>query len=276
MKYTRYDLNTRKRKNERKKMFGAILGVVVVAVLVATVLWKFVLQPNMNNKGENTEIVTGEEKTNSENGSSEVNNDKESAEQPKEESTTNSNESESKQVSTNTGGTQEYVMVQCGVYSKKDNADSIIKQLENKTVAVSVLEKDQTTSTDRYRVIAYIGTEEEAGKLSGDFEAQKISTAKARFSIPKSDLVNSEIAEMINGYLKILEKLKDSEVKSVKTQEFKEWTKALEEDTAGKNYGLFKELKETIINLPEEVSKDNIGDGYQVVYKVLNNFRINN
>lgn len=278
MKYTRYDLNMRKRKNERKKMLVAVLGVVVVAVLVGTLLWKFVLQPNMTDEEQKTNIVSNGEQANTEGTDTEnantnnTNNEQATTEQP----TTNATENETKPVSTNTGGTQEYVMVQCGFYAKKESADSIINQLQSKTIAVTITEKDQATSEDRYRVIAYIGSEDEAQKLVDEFTTADISNAKARFSIPKTDLTNSEIAEIINGYLKIIEKLKDSEVKSVKTQEFKDWTNALEEDTSAQNYALFKELKDVVLNLPEEVSKDNIGNGYEVVYKVLNNFRVNN
>lgn len=276
MKYTRYDLNMRKRKNERKKMFGSVLGVVVVAILIATVLWKYVIQPNMKNQNQDNTVVTNGEQTNSSNSTTEnTNNEQATTDQSKGEQTT-TDKTENKQTTTNIGGTQDYVMVQCGVYAKKENANSVIDKLESKAIAVSISEKDQATSQDRFRVIAYIGSEDEAQKLATDFESQQISTAKARFSIPKTDLVNTEIAEIINGYLKIIEKLKDPEVKSVKTQEFKDWTNSLEEDSSGKNYALFKELKEAIVNLPEEVSKDNIGEGYQVVYKVINNFRINN
>lgn len=277
MKYTRYDLNMRKRKNERKKMLVAVLGVVVVAVLVGTLLWKFVLQPNMTDEEQKTNIVSNGEQANTEGTDTEnantnnTNNEQATTEQP----TTNATENETKPVSTNTGGAQEYVMVQCGFYAKKESADSIINQLQSKTIAVTITEKDQATSEDRYRVIAYIGSEDEAQKLVDEFTTEGISNAKARFSIPKTDLTNSEIAEVINGYLKIIEKLKDPTIK-YNTQSFKDYTNGLEEDVNGENYSLLKELKEAVNNLPEEISKDNIGNGYEVVYKVLNNFRVNN
>ncbi|MGL5245396.1 MAG: SPOR domain-containing protein, partial [Sarcina sp.] len=178
----------------------------------------------------------------------------------------NKDNADEKVVSNSDGET--FVMVQCGYYSKKEGADSIKNQLSDKVIAVNVPEGD------KFRVIAYIGTEDSANKLAEELTTADISNTKARFFIPKTDTCNAEIIEIINGYLKILDKLKEKDVKGVKTQEFKEWVNKLEEKSDAKNYSIFKELKDGINSLPEEINKDNIEEGYQVVFKVINYFKI--
>lgn len=250
MKYTRYDLNNKKKKNERKNLLLAILGVCIGAVVIGTVVAPLVFK----GKDAPTSGKPSIEKNINEQGKT-GNDSPKTSEAGKEIATNESSDSEN------------FVMVQCGFYSKKENADNIKSKIQDKVVAVSL------TENDKFRVIAYIGSEAEAQKVSDDLTKAEISNTKVRFTIPKSNLANNEIIEIINGYLKILEKLKDKEVKGVKTEEFKEWTNSLKEDSNSTNFQLFKELKQGINNLPDEINKNNVEECYQIVYKVLNNFK---
>lgn len=250
MKYTRYDLNNKKKKNERKNLLLAILGVCIGAVVIGTVVAPMVFK----DKGAQTSAKPSTDNN--------VNQQVKSADD-----SINKGESGKMSTTNEASDSENFVMVQCGFYSKKENADNIKSKIQDKVVAVNL------TENDKFRVIAYIGSEAEAQRISDDLTKAEISNTKVRFTISKSDLANNEIIEIINGYLKILEKLKDKEVKGVKTQEFKEWTNSLKEDTTSANFQLFKELKEGINNLPDEVNKNNVEECYQVVYKVLNNFK---
>ena len=120
-------------------------------------------------------------------------------------------------------GGQEYVMIQCGFYSNKENANNVKAQLEDTYIAVSLSE------AENYRVIVHIGNEEEATKLSNELNEKGVSNTKGRFMIPKADVCSNEIIEIVNGYVNIINKLKEDSVKGVKTTEFKEWANSLEE-----------------------------------------------
>ena len=63
MKYTRYDLNIKKRKNERKKMLVSVLGVIVVALIVGIGLYRFVILPTT--AGENINKILSKDTNNS-------------------------------------------------------------------------------------------------------------------------------------------------------------------------------------------------------------------
>ena len=58
MKYTRYDLNIKKRKNERKKMLVSVLGVIVVALIVGIGLYRFVILPTTAGENINKILAT--------------------------------------------------------------------------------------------------------------------------------------------------------------------------------------------------------------------------
>ncbi|MPQ42500.1 SPOR domain-containing protein [Clostridium tarantellae] len=261
MKYTRYDLNNKKRKNERKKMIFSIIGVFVLAIVIATVAAKPLFE-NSQNKDNNisADSMKKEESTGN------ANKSESNGEQGESKPTAGNDNSDTKVIPKGEGET--FVMVQCGYYAKKENADSIKSKLNDKVIAVNVPEGD------KFRVIAYIGSEENSNKLAEELTAAQISNTKSRFFIPKTDTCNAEIIEIINGYLKILDKLKEKDVKGVKTQEFKDWVNKLEEKKDEKNFNIFKELKDGINALPEEINKQNIEEGYQVVFKVINYFKI--
>ncbi|WP_300348654.1 SPOR domain-containing protein [Clostridium sp.] len=270
MKYTRIDVKNKKRSggnnnnNDGKNFIFLFVGVVVIALLISTIMSKFIWPEGK---------LTGEKEAISKDVSNGDNKDKESkkseAEKPKEEEKSTELEKKKPIAPTSNKEGQEYVMVQCGFYSNKDNANKIKSELEKDHIAVSLSEGEN------YRVIVHIGNEEEAKKLVGDLEAKGVSSTKGRFVIPRTDLCSNQIIEMVNGYVNIIDKLKEDSVKGVKTSEFKAWVNKLEDDKDSKNYEVFKELKEGINNIPEEITKENIEESYQIVFNTLNKFRVN-
>lgn len=261
MKYTRIDVKNKKRSggnnnnnNDGKNFIVLFVGVIVIALVISTVMSKFIW-PEGKKTAENGKV----EATTEENKNTEDKNDKTSEEEKP---------TDKKVISENTDG-QEYVMIQCGFYSNKDNANSVKAELEDEYIAVSLSE------AENYRVIVHIGGEEEAIKLSGELTEKGVSNTKGRFLIPKADTCSNEIIEIVNGYVNIINKLKEDSVKGVKTTEFKEWVNGLEEDTDSEYFKIFKELKEGINEIPEEITKKNIEESYQIVFNTLNNFKIN-
>lgn len=240
LKYTRYDL--KKKNNERKSMSLFLVGVTVLALILGTLIAKIIFPVrNQEAKAENAKI----------------------------EQTQNNNSADEAKTASAVSSGQNYVMVQCGYYAKKENADQIKDQIKSTVNAVNLMEDD------KYRVIAYIGDEQKTQEVVDQLNTLNVNNAKIRFSIPKNDFCNSEISEMVNGYLQILNKFKEKEIKGIKTEEFKAWTNSLKEETESANFEVFKELKEEINNLPDEVVKEDLEKGYQQVFKILNNFKVN-
>ena len=93
--------------------------------------------------------------------------------------------------------------------------------------------------------------------------------------IPKTDVCSNEIIEIVNGYVNIINKLKEDSVKGVKTTEFKEWVNSLEEHSDSEYFKVFKELKDGINKIPDEITKKNYKESYQIVFNTLNNFKVN-
>ena len=80
---------------------------------------------------------------------------------------------------------------------------------------------------------------------------------------------------IISYSLNIINKLKEDSVKGVKTTEFKEWVNSLEEHSDSEYFKVFKELKDGINKIPDEITKKNIEESYQIVFNTLNNFKVN-
>ena len=260
MKYTRYDLNIKKRKGERKKMFVSILGVIVLALVVGVGLYRFIILPTIGD-GTGSKLLN--------NNTVDTGNKGGGADSNLAAATVDNNEEAKETSGTVTQSSKEdYVMVQCGVYSKEDGAKSIVNELQS-VASGTIIEED-----GKYKVVSYIGDEEKANSIATAIEGKNIAISKAKFSILKSDNCNNKIVEMLNGYIQILNKLDDEGVGSIKTNEFKEWTNALEEDASAANISIFKELKENINSLGEEITKNDLQSSYNMIYKVLANFRV--
>ncbi|MDZ5253096.1 SPOR domain-containing protein [Clostridium sp. LIBA-8841] len=263
MKYTRIDVKNKKRSsgnnnnnnNDGKNFILLFVGVIVVALVISTIMSKFIWPEGKKTASKEqieTTTTEGEKKPGENNGNPG------GEEKPK----------DNKVVSEGTEG-QEYVMVQCGFYSNKENANSVKADLKEDYIAVSLSE------AENYRVIVHIGNEEEATKLSNELTEKGVSNTKGRFLIPKADTCSNEIIEIVNGYVNIINKLKEDSVKGVKTTEFKEWVNGLEEDSKSEYFPIFKELKTGINEIPDEITKENIEGSYQIIFDTLNKFKVN-
>ncbi|QAA31498.1 SPOR domain-containing protein [Clostridium manihotivorum] len=229
MKYTRYDLN--KRQTNGGKVMVFLVVVVVIALTLGTALAKYLFAKS-----------PGEQQS------------------PK--------VSNSKQISDSTKGeTTVFSLVQCGFYSKKENADDNKNKLKDKYDAFTI--KDN----DKFRVGVIIGKPEDADKVAKDLTAAGVTNLKVNFEIGQKDLCTKELAEMINGYLKIISTLEGKDTKSVKTEEFKKWTNSLQEDSKSESFNIFQSMKKNINDLPQEISKDNVEACYNTIFSTLSNFK---
>jgi hypothetical protein len=230
MKYTRYDLN--KKNGGNGKMMIFLILIVVAALGVSTLLAKFIFS---GNGGDKIVDVT------------------------KPISVSNI---DSKNEFVN------YTLVQCGYYSKKENAEELKQRLKDRYNAVNILDNE------KYRVVTFIGSPEDAGKIVDKLNGENLNSLKINFQISNKELCNQEISGMINGYLQILNKLQEAEVKSVKTDEFKKWVNGLTDDKNSESFKIYEALKKNINELPDEITKMDIEKGYTSIFTALNNYKV--
>jgi hypothetical protein len=159
---------------------------------------------------------------------------------------------------------EKFMVLQCGYYSKEENAKELLTSI-SKYCEPFIVEDD-----GKYRVLAGIYKEEDGGKKIQEFKANNIDVAKVSLNIQGDKLEINKITEVIDGFLIILNKLQEKEVKSIKTSEFKEWAGTTINDGGVKSKKL-EELNNYVEALPEEIDKTNNNKSLQELYKFLKN-----
>lgn len=162
-----------------------------------------------------------------------------------------------------------FIVIQCGVFSSKDNAEKVKASLYSMGSPFIVNEDGKN------KVILGIYIENEAENVIKKLKDSGIEFSKVSFKYDLNNPCNLQIGEMIDAQLQITGKLSDSKVKSVQTKQLKEWSDSLNEiDKSEKNYNILEELKEYIKSLPDEVSKDKLEEYNIYLYKKLKELKI--
>jgi len=160
---------------------------------------------------------------------------------------------------------QNIVVLQCGYYSKEENAKELVNSI-SKYCQPFIVEED-----GKFRVLAGIYKEDDGLKKIEEFKTNNIDVAKVSLNISKDNLENKKILEIIDGFLTVRNKLQDNGVKSIKTAEFKEWAyKILNDDSSNKSDKL-NDIEIYIKNLPDEIDKTNSDTNIQQLYKLIKN-----
>ena len=178
----------------------------------------------------------------------------------------NNNDNESKGIIANEGSisTKEdksFIAIQCGLYSNEQNALELLKTIPEEYGAFIVQQEG------KFKVIAGIFPKEEGEKKSNDLASANISNFRIKLDMSIKDVAIKTEGEIIQGYIMIINKLYEKDVKSINTKEFKAWT----EEVAGKtnNNENIKLLVENIKNLPEEYNKEYGKESMKFLYNIL-------
>ncbi|WP_333860052.1 SPOR domain-containing protein [Clostridium sp.] len=158
-----------------------------------------------------------------------------------------------------------FVAVQGGIYKDKNNADAQKNLLSSYGIPFSIVDSDKT------RVCIGVYTDENAKQIMDSLRKNNVDNTKIVFNVYQNDLYNVELIEIINANLKILNKLSESDVKSIKTDELKKWCASLK-DVKGSNNDsklILKEIKEYINKLPEEIEKKDGEQNYIYIFNIL-------
>jgi len=173
-------------------------------------------------------------------------------------------EDNSKYSSEINNGSQEenFMALQCGYYSKEENAKELIASI-SKYCEPFIIEDE-----GKYRVLAGVYKEQDGIKKIQEFKANKIDVAKINLNIQSDNSEMKKITEIIDGFLTITNKLQESEVKSIKTSEFKAWVDTVINDDGVKSKKI-ESLNNYVKALPEELDKTNNSKNMQELYKLL-------
>ncbi|OFS19416.1 MULTISPECIES: sporulation-associated protein [Clostridium] len=158
---------------------------------------------------------------------------------------------------------QGIMALQCGYYSKKENADISIPTISSYCQPFVVEENGN------YRVIAGLYDDELGMKKLDELKGKGIDVAKVSIQIPTDTLEGKKIFQIVEGFLQITSKFEESDVKSVKTADFKTWVDGIINDGNSIQSEKLKDIQSYVQSLPDEISKSNSADSVQCLYTLI-------
>nr|WP_156211961.1 SPOR domain-containing protein [Clostridium butyricum] len=158
---------------------------------------------------------------------------------------------------------QGIMALQCGYYSKKENADISIPTISSYCQPFVVEENGN------YRVIAGLYDDELGMKKLDELKGKGIDVAKVSIQIPTDTLEGKKIFQIVEGFLQITSKFEESDVKSVKTADFKTWVDGIINDGNSIQSEKLKNIQSYVQSLPDEISKSNSADSVQSLYTLI-------
>ena len=158
---------------------------------------------------------------------------------------------------------QGIMALQCGYYSKKENADISIQTISSYCQPFVVEENGN------YRVIAGLYDDELGMKKLDELKGKGIDVAKVSIQIPTDTLEGKKIFQIVEGFLQITSKFEESDVKSVKTADFKTWVDGIINDGNSIQSEKLKNIQSYVQSLPDEISKSNSADSVQSLYTLI-------
>lgn len=160
------------------------------------------------------------------------------------------------------------IALQCGYFSKQENAQAALNKISTDYQAF-IVEED-----GKYRVLAGIYEEEEGIKKIDELASKGIEVSKIELSIASNSTENKKIIEIIDGFFKITNKLEESEVKSIKTDDYKNWAYGIANDGNSVQSENIDNLINYVKELPDELDKTNITTNLQKIYELVKTYKV--
>ncbi|MGH4125921.1 MAG: SPOR domain-containing protein [Clostridium sp.] len=240
MRYTRYNYKPPRKKNNFMLVF---ILIIIAAIALGTIFSK--LLPKNNTKA----TATADDKT------TKIGLEKDKV--------TNKDATNPSKVSSE-GIINDYVAIQCGNFSNKANA-LVLKNSLMKSGTPFIIEEDNSN-----RVLLGIYPKGNIDSITKELQANKIEYVKINFQVIGNDATGSQINEMINADLKILNKLSEKDISGVQTVELKKWLGTLKgADEKSASFNTMTEIKAYLTALPVEFKKEKTEEGYIYIYRFI-------
>ncbi|MGL4772064.1 MAG: SPOR domain-containing protein [Clostridium sp.] len=250
MRYTRYNHNRRRGGNGGKGSFiASLIAVVAIAIVLGVVVGKVIFNDGIStfspndNQGEGNK-AQGEGNQN-----------------------TKPDESNASSNSSSNSESKEFYYLQCGVFSTQENANATINKLPSGNKGFAI-EEDS-----KFKVLVGVFTSEVVEGKSNELKAAGIDNIKVKYTIDQKTTDDKMKIEIIDGYTKILSKLNEKDVKSIKTNEFKDWLANNIENVKSEDKDI-NLLIDNIKKLPEEITKDSAVEINKVIYEVVKKYKL--
>ena len=159
-------------------------------------------------------------------------------------------------------------IIQGGYYSKKENAEAVNNQLKGKYNSFIVQDGD------KFRVIIDIIRKEQGDAFVKSLTEQGISFVKSEAVVDYKDNSLKQLGSSIDALMQHYEKLKESDVVAIKTEDIKKWSseiKVPEGESLGKEE--LASINKFILELPEELTKDSMGNIATFIYNISVKFK---
>lgn len=169
---------------------------------------------------------------------------------------------------TKLGSEYQCYTIQCGSYSNQENAQALVNKLKEKHIAFILKEGSESKV-----MISLYDNDEKVSNVVKELDGEGIKSFKVTFSLPQGNTNKAGIIEIVKGYITILDKLTEKDIKAVKTGDFKKYTEEIPvSDGEGKEK--LEELKKHISKLPEEVSSKELQTSYEFLSNLLIEYKI--
>lgn len=156
-----------------------------------------------------------------------------------------------------------FMVVQCGVFKEEENAKELANNLTNYNPFI--IEENGV-----FKVICGIfDNKNDGNKINKALVQKGIEGYLIKFDLSRCN--NDLEYEIIKGYIKILNKVAEDDIKSINTKEFKKWVLKNTKKSTNKEV---KELVENIQKLPPDINKENNKDILVYLYKFLIKYKI--
>lgn len=164
------------------------------------------------------------------------------------------------EVQTNISG--DFYAIQCGIFSKKENADAAIKAIPE-TFSPFIIETD-----GKYKVISGIYKPDDSKQKLSELTGSSIDSFEIKYQINEVSSGDQIEINLIAGFIDIIGKFNEKDVKSINTVEFKSWSSDIVQKTENKSEELTSIINR-IQSIPDEYTKDNAKEDEQFLYSIL-------
>ena len=153
-------------------------------------------------------------------------------------------------------------LIQCGLYSKKENADATINAI-GQDCNPFIVEED-----GKYKVIAGIYQDSSVLEKAQSLNNSSISNFVIKCTLPVDTNENMIKKEILEGYFEVIKKANDKEIKSINLADFKTWAKEISKNNKESDKEI-DELLKRIDSLPEEYTNENVKSDYEFLYQII-------